>query len=87
MRAGCHYATFTMNSNSTDENTSFSVIGIIRPLPNWDKKGLESFEPLGGYFDELLKERTERWGDGNINWCGLHTNLTIQGVVYGVIGK
>ena len=76
MSAGKHYATFTMNSNSTDENTLNSLTGIIRPLKNWDKKGLESFDPLDrGYFDELQKERTERWS-GDVNYCGFHTNYS-----------
>jgi len=71
MRAGKHYATFTMDSNST------RMPGIIRPLPNWDKKGLTSFDPSDqGYFVELQKERTERWGDGNINFCGLLTEYS-----------
>ena len=76
MRAGKHYATFTIDDdNSTDEDTFCSMPGIIRPLKDWDKKGLESFDPLDrGYFDDLQKERTERWGDGDINYCGLHSN-------------
>jgi len=77
MRAGKHYATFTMNSNYTDEGTVFSMPGIIRPLPNWDKKGVASFDPSDrGCFEELQKERTERWGDGNINFCGLLTDYS-----------
>lgn len=71
MRAGKHYATFTMDSNNT------RMPGIIRPLPNWDKKGLDKFDPSDqGNFDELQKERTERWGDGSVNFCGLLTGVT-----------
>jgi len=72
MRAGKHYATFTFTKDNTDEGTVFSMPGIIRPLPNWDKKGVASFDPSDrGCFEELQKERTERWGDGNINYCGM----------------
>ena len=62
MRAGKHYATFTKEGGE-----SLVRIGIIRPLPNWDEKGLTSFDPLDeGHFG---------WRDhGNnikINYCSL----------------
>ena len=58
MRAGRHYAKFTIEESL--------CIGIIKPLKNWDKKGLHSFDPwdrCNQMFDEW-----DRWGD-NINHC------------------
>ena len=67
MRAGKHYITFIIGG------TPFAQVGIIRPLKNWDKKGLECFDPRDrDHFDELQQERTERWGDSsNIDLCRL----------------
>jgi len=53
MRAGRHYATFTK------EGEWVIRIGIIRPLKNFDKKGLYAFDPLD--VEEFRSERTERW--------------------------
>lgn len=66
MRAGRHYATFTVGTHSC-------MIGIIRPLPYWNKKGFESFNPHTDQhrYSELLSERTERWGNSNVHYCSL----------------
>ena len=66
MRAGRHYATFTVG-------TDRCMIGIVRPLPNWDEKGLESFDPHADthHYSELLREKTERWGVSNVHYCSL----------------
>ena len=66
MRAGRHYATFTQ------EGEWVIRIGIIRPLKNFDKKGLYAFDPLD--VEEFRSERTERWGDHEsiqVNYCSL----------------
>ena len=66
MRAGRHYATFTK------EGEWVIRIGIIRPLKNFDKKGLYAFDPLD--VEEFRSERTERWGDHGsikVNYCSL----------------
>jgi len=71
MRGGKHSVIF----NASDKANDFVVdIGIVRPLPGWDKKKLDSFNPV--YVDsdddvsqDLLMERTERWGTSNVNCC------------------
>ena len=67
MRSGRHYVNFTIVNNSSIN------IGIVRPLPNWDKKGLELFDPLScsQNYHELLSERTERWGNSPVHHCAL----------------
>ena len=41
-------------------------IGIVRPLPNWDKKGLDKFDPI-------LKPNfmSERWGRSTFNYFSI----------------
>jgi len=77
MRAGRHYTTFTSRG---DAALLLKYVGITRPLPNWDKKGLTSFfleDPDN--FEEFQRERTERWS-GDVNYCGItlcnHVALT-----------
>ena len=68
MRAGKHYVTFVIGG----ADMPFAQVGIIRPLKNWDKKGLECFDPKGrDHFDELQQERTERWGDSKVQVCSV----------------
>ena len=68
MRAGKHYVTFVIGGT----NIHFAQVGLIRPLKNWDKKGLECFDPRDkDHFDELQQERTERWGDSRVQVCRL----------------
>jgi len=75
MRAGKHYATFIKEGDYSflyGMDTSFCYVGITRPLPNWDKKGLTSFYLQdNNNYEDFQRERTERWGDGNINYCAL----------------
>ena len=42
MRAGKHWSTFT--SSSSFQN--FQRVGVIRPLPGWETKGLNDFSPV-----------------------------------------
>ena len=42
MRAGKHWATFTSSSGFVISQT----VGVIRPLPGWDKKGMDSLPTL-----------------------------------------
>lgn len=68
MRAGKHYVTFVIGGT----NIHFAQVGIVRPLKNWDKKGLECFDPMDrDHYDELQQERTERWGESNVHSCRL----------------
>ena len=70
MRAGRHYVTFTREGNHADPVHRGIRFGIIRPLPNWDKNGMQAFDPIHEeYFNELLQERTDRWGDSNVHYC------------------
>ena len=58
MRSGKHWATFK-SSSSFEWNQS---VGVIRPLPGWEKKGLVSFSPYLRIFrDDFLQEQTARW--------------------------
>ena len=67
MRAGKHWATFTSSSNF--EDMAQTTVGVIRPLPGWDKRGLEYFSPFNLEFHEdLQQERTERW-EGDVHGC------------------
>ena len=68
MRAGKHYVTFTIM-----EVSSMIHLGIVRPLPNWDQKGLDRFDPYScnQNYSELRSERTDRWGHSNIHHCSL----------------
>ena len=70
MRAGRHYVTFTREGNHPNPVHRCLRFGIIRPLKNWDKKGMTDFDPIHNhYFDELRQERTDRWGDGTVHYC------------------
>jgi len=65
MRAGKHWATFTCTT-TTLYNLS---VGVIRPLPGWEKRGLDSFNPaLREFRSHLLRERTVRW-EGDVDYC------------------
>merc|ERR1711862_152728 len=71
MRGGKHFATFSVSQELED---SYIEVGIIRPLPGWDKKDLEDFDPVivnsfYGASQDLLAERTERWGTSGVNCC------------------
>ena len=67
MRAGKHWTTFK-SSSSFKWNQS---VGVIRPLPGWDKRGLDSFTPTSPEFHEDLQhERTDRW-EGDVHCCCL----------------
>ena len=66
MRTGKHYVTFCVRGESDHNHPDF---GVIRPIKDWDKKGLRSFDPIC-YFHRhhkhrksLLAEETEEWGD------------------------
>ena len=64
MRAGKHYVTLTMGGAGTKD------FGIIRPIKNWNKEGLYSFDPLlYVYHHELQQQRTERWGGSSVHYC------------------
>ena len=63
MRAGKHWATFTSSSGFD----SSQDVGVIRPLPGWDKKGLDNFYPCSPHHN-LQHERTDRW-EGDVHYC------------------
>ena len=72
MRRGEHFATFNVSGEAAAD---FNIdIGIIRPLPGWDKQELAGFDPV--YDDssddasqDLLAQRTDRWGTSVVNCC------------------
>ena len=70
MRAGKHWATFTSSS-------VFKVcqrVGVIRPLPGWETKGLNDFSPVFRvFYQDLLHEQTGRWY-GDVHYCRLNMN-------------
>ena len=68
MSAGKHWATFTSSSNFARHIQTF---GVVRPLPGWDKRGLDRFNPFNIEFHEdLQQERNERW-EGDVHCCCL----------------
>merc|ERR1719221_205162 len=79
MRGGRHFATFHISGDAFHVSApGFLVfhsvrVGIIRLLPGWDKKGLDSFNPAAVLLSndvsrDLLAERTERW-TSDVNCC------------------
>jgi len=69
MRSGKHWATFT-SSSRFECNQS---VGVIRPLPGWDKRELDSFSPFFDRFQQdLRRERTDRW-EGDVHYCRFNT--------------
>ena len=65
MRAGKHWATFTSSSSFQD----FKSVGVIRPLPGWEKRGLGAFSPaMSDLYADLLQEQNGRW-DGDVHYC------------------
>ena len=68
MRAGKHWATFTTSSSQFHDD---QMVGVIRPLPGWETRGLDWFNPaFSESHADLLRERTGRWG-GNVHYCGI----------------
>ena len=71
MRRGKHFVTFNVSQETGGYYIDF---GVIRPLPGWDQRGLESFDPVtidlsDILYQELVAERTERWGISIANCC------------------
>jgi len=74
MRGGTHFASFNISQGA---DKFYIDVGIVRPLPGWEKKELESFDPVYVYSfhnlsQDLLAERTERWGTSDINCCSYY---------------
>ncbi|EJK71375.1 hypothetical protein THAOC_07195 [Thalassiosira oceanica] len=71
MRAGKHWATFVSHV--------FLSVGVIRPLPGWDQRGLDSFNPLQRQFrEDLRRERTSRW-EWDVHFCQFYHNGQFAG--------
>ena len=69
MQTGRHYCTF----KGIKDSRHFWHIGITRPLPNWDKKGLTAFYLNDDRnYEEFQREGTERWGNSDINYCAVY---------------
>ena len=67
MRAGKHWVTFTSSSSFDD----FQDVGVVRPLPGWDKGGLDGFSPaMRDLRVNLQRERTDKW-EGDVHYCRL----------------
>ncbi|EJK71691.1 hypothetical protein THAOC_06845 [Thalassiosira oceanica] len=65
MRAGKHWTTFTGSSCFDD----FQTVGVIRPLPGWEKRALDWFNPVCTEFrQDLRNESTDRWV-GDVHCC------------------
>ena len=72
MRRGKHCATFNVSREGA--GGFFINVGIVRPLPGWDEKELDVFDPAivnssGNVSQDLIAERTERWGTSDVNCC------------------
>ncbi|EJK68014.1 hypothetical protein THAOC_10859 [Thalassiosira oceanica] len=69
MRAGRHYASFPISVAEETTVTSNVDFGVIRPIKDWDKKGLSDFDPICydvghlNYRRRLLAEKTDDWGE------------------------
>ncbi len=75
MRAGKHYVSF-VRAGECDLFRSRLCVGVIRPTC-LDNRGLSGFIPWSDeykWYPELAKERTERWGDGNVDYCLYFSN-------------
>ena len=72
MRVGRHYVTFHLTG--VEGRPTPLEFGVIRPIKDWDKKGLHNFDPLCyeshqfKYRKLLLAEKTDDWGD-NLHTC------------------
>ena len=65
MRAGKHWATITGSSSFKNGQN----VGVVRPLPGWEKNGLRWFNPAIPQFHlALQRERTDRW-EGDVHYC------------------
>lgn len=76
MRAGKHYVSFDRVGNCDLFNGLLSV-GVIRPT-RLDNRGLSGFVPWDDeykWYPELAKERTEKWGNGNVDYCVYCSNV------------
>ena len=77
MRTGRHYVTFFV-CGVTDPPLRLEF-GVIRPIKDWDKKGLDNFDPTcfssrhHKHREQLLAERTEQWG--NDLHCCIYNNI------------
>ena len=76
MRAGRHYVTFHVTGVHGSE--IYLDFGVIRPIKDCSKKGLDNFVPLCYEKDQhiyrklLLAEKTDEWGD-NLHFCSYHS--------------
>ncbi|EJK59559.1 hypothetical protein THAOC_20199 [Thalassiosira oceanica] len=64
METGIHYAEYLVSH--------YSVIGVVRPMPNLDPARFsnETFSFFRRkYYDEFLAARTDGWGDSNVHVC------------------
>ena len=67
MRTGRHYIAFRILG--TEEAHNYFDFGVIRPVKDWDKKGLHNLNPLRidndhrNYRKLLFSEETDEWGD------------------------
>ncbi|EJK77734.1 hypothetical protein THAOC_00416 [Thalassiosira oceanica] len=69
METGIHYAEYLVSY--------YSVIGVVRPMPNLDPARFsnETFSFFRwNYYDDFLAARTDGWGDGNVHVCLYYTN-------------
>ena len=68
MRAGRHWATFTSSSGFH----LFQNFGVVRPLPGWETRGLDTFNPVKrDFYADLLRDWTDRW-EGDVHLCRLN---------------
>ena len=76
MRTGKHYVTFCLCGEFDRSHLDF---GVIRPIKDWDKKGIDSFDPMCydrnqmQYRKQLLSEKTEDWGN-DMHCCSYHSS-------------
>ncbi|EJK58957.1 hypothetical protein THAOC_20878 [Thalassiosira oceanica] len=88
MRVGRHYVTFHMTEvEGRFDDIEVEVeggesgaleLGVIRPIKDWDKKGLQDFDPMcfsmnkHKYRKLLMAEKTDEWGD-DLHCCSYYS--------------
>ena len=80
MRVGRHYVTFHIADaeEAFFQDDCYLDFGVIRPIKDWDKKGLQNFDPLCYELNKqvlrepLLSEKTDDWGE-ELHCCSYHS--------------
>ena len=79
MMTGKHYVTFYVSGKNDYNDPTYLDFGVVRPIKDWDKKDLGSFDPMcynrrhQKYRKPLLAEKNEEWGN-DLHCCIYHSD-------------